>query len=511
MLKPPFDLAYSIPLLLLSLILTFAGTFLTLDRTRSFTPKDTSTRKTAPIRLEGGIGGLAAGYTFGLHLATFLTVLISNKTSAKPLGSIQFLITWLFPAIVLTFVGGRWKIAALVFLGLSGSVAITLFLSVAFHPTLLARLILLCITTPILTIACLIPKPNIRHTAARVASSFTGSFGVIVTIALLGNIDSWGNVWLRFVLKTADGWGSGKEKGLSAALALLCLVGAAVDWTLKKKFGENPDEQWDTYLANYASGLPANGDREGVFQPLTSFWQRIFSKRTRAPLLFPSDAELGKRPTNRLRPRTKSRRNHPLAKSKFRPLSGDPFASGSEDGDSDLERGKKAYPEWSKKRNVNTPSLSGSTLYTSEGGDHGKPKEKDRLDPTIEYSDGEGGDDAVPPQQDGEPWKPVFLRRHESQRSKDTAKRSSISFHPPPPAFPMPTPIYAPAPSPGGVPATPSLLNAINRVQLAHTQAMSGADHARLSPPPRLSQELTRSPSEEWKGFWADVREKVAT
>ncbi len=64
-------LAYSIPLLLLSVVLTFAGTFLILDRTRSFAPNYDAlpgafkrARKVS-FTLEGGVGGLAVGYAFG--------------------------------------------------------------------------------------------------------------------------------------------------------------------------------------------------------------------------------------------------------------------------------------------------------------------------------------------------------------------------------------------------------------------------------------------------------------
>ena len=68
----PSDLAYGLPLLLISLVLTFAGSFLTLERTRYFSPRNDAlslpgaTKKKAPrFYLEGGVGGLAAGYAFG--------------------------------------------------------------------------------------------------------------------------------------------------------------------------------------------------------------------------------------------------------------------------------------------------------------------------------------------------------------------------------------------------------------------------------------------------------------
>lgn len=72
-----FLLAYAIPLLLFSTVITFCGAFLTLDRSRTFAPRSDSTssipgafEKNVTVRrrifrLDGGIGGLAVGYVFG--------------------------------------------------------------------------------------------------------------------------------------------------------------------------------------------------------------------------------------------------------------------------------------------------------------------------------------------------------------------------------------------------------------------------------------------------------------
>lgn len=72
----PHRLAYGIPLILISIPLLLAGTFLTLDRSRSFSPShevpplpgafDHAKRKwRALFGLRGGVGGLASGYVFG--------------------------------------------------------------------------------------------------------------------------------------------------------------------------------------------------------------------------------------------------------------------------------------------------------------------------------------------------------------------------------------------------------------------------------------------------------------
>ena len=73
-----YALSYALPLFFVSLLLTFTGCFLTLDRTRTFAPSSVppsaprSKRVCAQLLpdkcsalLEGGVGGMASGYGFG--------------------------------------------------------------------------------------------------------------------------------------------------------------------------------------------------------------------------------------------------------------------------------------------------------------------------------------------------------------------------------------------------------------------------------------------------------------
>jgi hypothetical protein len=68
-----YRLTYALPLLVVSTLLAFAGAFLTLDRTRSFRPRRdvpgsfNLTKRPRRVRfyLQGGLGGLAIGYSFG--------------------------------------------------------------------------------------------------------------------------------------------------------------------------------------------------------------------------------------------------------------------------------------------------------------------------------------------------------------------------------------------------------------------------------------------------------------
>lgn len=63
----PYQLVYAIPLLVFSLPITFAAAFLTLDRTRTFTPTSTtiSTPSRGPWQFQGGVGGMLGGWALG--------------------------------------------------------------------------------------------------------------------------------------------------------------------------------------------------------------------------------------------------------------------------------------------------------------------------------------------------------------------------------------------------------------------------------------------------------------
>lgn len=117
-------------------------------------------------------------------------------------------------------------------------------ISVIIHPSLLTRIVLTAIFTPILTIFTLLPLARTQHAALRFATASTGAFGLIVSVALLAKIPAWSNVWERLWV-AADNtgtWGITEEKGLSAGYCLFLAAGLACDWILRAKLGECPDE-----------------------------------------------------------------------------------------------------------------------------------------------------------------------------------------------------------------------------------------------------------------------------
>jgi len=282
-----FLLAYTVPLIIVSVVITFAGAFLTLDRTRTFAPSAPGTSNPQNTKhnvipfavymfFEGGVGGIATGFAFGVHASTFLSLLIPSVSSSAPLGEKSFTATWLLAGLLCAIVAGRWKYAAFALSGLSGFTTFSLALSIMLHPNLITRIVLTATFTVIGTILCILPLPfQFSHAPLRFATAATGAFGLILCVALMGHIRSWANAWNRYLVSNSADWGTSQEKGLSAAYCIILSLGVLCDWLLHKKLGENPDEKWDRYLADYSTNLPTERDRAGAFQPFSSVWDRI--------------------------------------------------------------------------------------------------------------------------------------------------------------------------------------------------------------------------------------------
>jgi len=638
----PYLLAYTLPLLLISLILSFAGTFLTLDRSRSFPPQGTGkaytslaipgaldgpkTKRKLSWALEGGAGGLMGGFVFGVHLSTVLALLIPVTTASASLSPKSFLAIWILSSIVTTPLAGRYRYVAYLFFGVSGGTMTSLALCVIVHPSLHSRVVLISVFLPLFSILVLILASIPRlsnaffHPFLRICTASTGAFGVILSIALLlhPQQSGWANVWERLWTKDGEGWGTAREQGLSAAFFVFFAAGIAVDWALKRWIGECPDEKWDNYLAHYAANLPNRADRAGTFQPLTSFWDRIFPSSS-APstpfgypnhkkggskdILFPNEVDLKNHlplplpvtmhnmgPGKLSKKDSKSNedqvllqpiptRAETLKKSRQKGFAawrkrGDRIVSGArkpvkfgadlssdDDSDDDEENTKKnpsspSTPTMQYKRPNGRPfalgqqppseSYSSSTPTLVEGRverarqerrkdsklealatlDYEKEIEsvKDKLRPKgqkggnadeeVDYSDYEEDLSALKGKADvtsgGEQWSPAFLKRHQSQSLSTTTP-----------------PLVAPGAVP--VPATPSLIRAIDRIAVAQRDAYGfpAVNTSHQSPSQATSipkdargdldalvnmeagakKEKDRAP--RWEEFWREVRQKA--
>ncbi|EJD50551.1 hypothetical protein AURDEDRAFT_84291 [Auricularia subglabra TFB-10046 SS5] len=465
----PYRLGYGIPLIILSAVLCLAGSFLTLDRTRSFAPVSVGKRKTVIYRLGGGVGGLIIGWAFGLHLVTFLSLVISNKTSAAPIGVIQFLIVWAISGVVTAILAGRYRWVALLFVGIMGGAAFSMGLTVLIHPPLLPRKVFLAVFCPILTLATLIPSPHIHLPAVRFAAACLGAFGIAVGGAVLGGIGGWANIWSRLWLHQSIQWGSSAEHGLTAMFWILVALGTASNWFLRRQFGENPDQKWDAWLANYASSLPT---RAGTFEPPQSFFQKWFKGSPSDPVAFPSDGHPPpfSSPQNRLRVNKRRATSGGTTAVKFQPLAQD-LSSDSEEDELD-----KKYP---LRPFAKRASTSGSSVTAVSERARGKlPRGPDD---DVDYSDVEVPALKHRQSRDVPGWKPGFLSRAHTETGDAAA--------PPPP---------------GAVPATPSLIKALERVQQAQTSAYGSAPQTPQPGSPK--SDAGPDGPERWQGFWADVQ-----
>ncbi|KAF5340640.1 hypothetical protein D9611_007480 [Ephemerocybe angulata] len=606
-----YTLAYTLPLLLISILLIFAGSFLTLDRTRSFPPAEDYTtlpgtfdtkKRRIHLRFEGGIGGSAIGYAFGVHLSTLLALLIPGTTSSSPLSPKSFLAVWLLSCIPTTILGGVKKNAALLFAGVGGGISIALGLSIILHPSLLPRQILLGIFTILLTTMLLlgsfIPRLStiLLRPSLRTASSAMGSLGLVVSIALLSRpapVMGWANAWERLWLQNGNPteWGTGKEKGLSAAWAVFWALGIVSDWALSRWVGECPDEKWDNYLAKYTTDPPNQPGRAGTFQPPKTFWEKLFPskphhgdtdyflggptplEKEKDDMVFPSEKDMKhtlppsepmrdvdsyyalpppkpisrklksvKRPTGLghfsvdmevdvpVGPAFLQKKKSTSAKERWKGMVGrrrkkpikfgtiDELSDSSSDEVDGIKGGGKLSPAPAKRPWIVTnqqSSYSSSTPTLVEGNstpgtppipasdtrdagdvdiDYDKELEllQSRLGSkeVLRYSDDEDSGAIKRKNTSNVAWSPTFLQRHQPQVPEGSGGVV------PPIAGAMP------------VPATPSLIRAVDRIAEAQKDVYGGAA---AYPYPLEGVPVTsdRSGAPRWDDFWKEVRVKA--
>ncbi|CAK5262256.1 unnamed protein product [Mycena citricolor] len=530
----PYLLAYSLPLLLLSVLSTFSGAFLTLDRTRSFPAERygvlpgafESQKRRVLFLLEGGVGGLATGYAFGVHLTTFLSLMIPAVSTSSPLNSKTFVAVWILSAAITTLSAGRWRLAALAFGGIAGGALFGLAVSVIIHPPLIVRIIIVAILSSTSALVAVLPISSIQPHAVRFSTSAIGAFGLVVSIALLAHIPSWANVWERLWVDDdlSNTWGSGAEKGLAAAFCLFLTLGGVCDWLLKRQFGECPDEKWDAYLANYAASLSNGARRAGTFQPFTSAWDRWFGDERPAvpdPAFPPDDLDSKMPPESfefqrgpaflkkgrsvghaRFQAKMGGRKRDGI---KFKPLGGE--SSDEDDLLTSPPGSPKIQRPWLRQKlsMTSTAATLVDDVSSTKSKDLDFEKEMARVrnkkrsmdGPAPEYSDLEDDLTQIGSSaglKDNKEWSPGFLARHRSGAESSLAPSNASQ---------APSRTSQVAPSPQAVPATPSLIKALDRIALAQTDAFSPKGSERAVSPVSPHKEV------RWDAFWKDVDSKA--
>jgi hypothetical protein len=425
------------------------------------------------------------------------------------------------------------------------------------HPSLLTRIILTAIILPTLTILTILPLHRFQHAFLRFSLSAVGAFGIVLSISLLAHVEGWADVWERFYVRDGE-WGSSSEKGLSAAYCFFLAGGMGCDWVLRYKFGENPDQKWDSYLVTYSQNLP---DRAGTFQPLTSIWSRLFGLRKHTPVPneidFPTDEDLKSQiPTRmKLQKRTSISKSSGglefqtppayLKKGRLQQVrekagkrtrdpvkfGGDLFSSGSDSEEEELKTPLGLGRPLLDRRKSSSLGFAGS-LRKIRDVDIDVEKELAKVkmglgahhNGNLDYSDFEEDDvtsAAIRKNRDSPGWSPDFLRRHQdSGGTSTTSQRTVVEY---------PSPVLPSTPTPeGAVPMTLSLIKAIDRIAVAQRAAFGAtgklgfprsksSDSAGVRGLPR-AQVYSPSPfsggeqdkSAGWDAFWRDVQEKAA-
>ncbi|KAI0256609.1 hypothetical protein BJV78DRAFT_1150606 [Lactifluus subvellereus] len=341
-----------------------------------------------------------------------------------------------------------------------------------------------------------------------------------MSIALLAHVPSWSNVWERLWIPDGNGWGLG-----------FC--------------GGDPDEEWDTYLTEYASSLPIARDRAGVFRPLShSYWDRLFPWMPRSKPSVMSDYMIPVDDKHSASPRlsfdhtlqgipsikppamqkafTSDGSSRPIRKqgqhalARLRGLSNvggrgyrkreavkfgamNPDDSSSDDEDDPLSTLPPPARRTSTRSSVTLTngSSAGSQYVSLAKGDPGTVAAAKRAalqgndDGAPEYSDYEEDVTAAQTRarqrRDSPGWRPPFLAQHDSNAANSA------------------TPV-------GAVPMTPSLIRAVDRIAAAQAQAYSSPApmNPSTAPNPDVHTESVLARKQRWEAFWQDVTAKVA-
>lgn len=443
--------------------------------------------------------------------------------------------------------------------------------SVIVHPSLLGRIVLVAVFTPLGTVLCLLPFPRYARPILAIAAASVGAFGMTMSIALFSHNPSWSNIWDRLWVHDGLDWGSSKEKGLSAAFCFFLVTGVLSDWFLYRKIGENPDEvsaesftdelhfidslcsqKWDRYLADYAAELPNDDRRAGTFAPLVSFWDKALGKHSAFSPVVPdptlvsdrdikhslhfspgklikqpvADYSLADAPDTKARlallrkkgSRHDSRSTRARRTIKFSPQDDD----SSDSGEGSTHEKADLWPLASR-TNSSATLIDGQR---SDGSSLLQPPARRWLTKPGEipdYSDGEEDiANAIRREKGdrGSVWPPEFIRRHSTRVTTSTSINTTPSVRltesPEPqggsrhrsdrphsrPVSSSPSSLLAADVT--SVPATPSLIKAVERITIAH-EALHRSHSATVTPIPPSEQERKAS----WDAFWSDVKTRA--
>lgn len=251
--------------------------------------------------LAGGVGGVVVGFLFFSFLATVVASAIC-VSQVKSISSTSFFIIWLLPGLLGAFFAGHWPLFARAFTGLLSGACLTLIVTAMFGiHTLIIRAIFIGICTSLITAPLLLPRRNAIHFhLLNICTSLIGAVTFLDGVGLFApsraSADSWIDLWV--LLFAIDGstseasaskkWGTSAFKGFIAGAVLSAVVGFLFEFLFHKHAAEDPDMEWNNYLGSFTQRLENHEssdpqDRAGSFEPAPSAWQK-FSRAFSTPV-----------------------------------------------------------------------------------------------------------------------------------------------------------------------------------------------------------------------------------
>ncbi len=270
--------------------------------------------------LAGGVGGAVVGFLFISWLVLLIVGAICSRGRSAPGTRVLFAI-WLVPAATLGLaLGGHFRFVGRTFAGLLAGPSMTLILTAVFGiHTLTARVVLLSIFTSLFT-APLLTSPRStgivwqRH----ILSASTSTIGIVTFltgVALFAPPEDSSGAWIDLwaLLFAPDGsstqaaaispWGTPAFKGYIAGATLGVVVGGAVQYFLHAHAGVDAQEEWNDYLAGYterfvgkSNSTPFDSSRAGLFEEPPTAWERIsglFKDSARRPAAYSHGGAFG--------------------------------------------------------------------------------------------------------------------------------------------------------------------------------------------------------------------------
>lgn len=299
---------YGIVWISLGLFLVFFGwaSYNWTTRPRSQTGKKIGSKDiSSRAILGGGIGGTVVGFLFMSMLSTLIVCAVCSSGERPSPSSTAFFVIWLVPGLLGAALGGHLRIVGRLMAGLAAGASSTLILTAMFGiHTLLIRIVLIAVLCPILTSPLLLPRTTMIQ--KHLLNASTSIFGMLILldgVSLFAppkeSSDSWLNLWV--LLFSGDesaskdsiiqAWGTGSFKGYIAGAVLGSIIGFLFEFFFHKHAAENADEEWNDYLGTYTSrfekngsdlrhggsGMPGafDGSRAGLFEPSPNVFARI--------------------------------------------------------------------------------------------------------------------------------------------------------------------------------------------------------------------------------------------